>query len=71
MRGRESKLGEPCPKVGLSQDRMPIQPFDCRISEARGKGSKLGEGEGSRLGEPCPKVRLSQDRMSSQQGGVA
>ncbi len=29
----------------------------------RGKGTKLGEGEGSKLGEPCPKVRLSQDRL--------
>ncbi len=29
----------------------------------RGKGAKLGEGEGTRLGEGCPKVRLSQDRM--------
>jgi len=24
---------------------MPIEPFDPRISEARGKGNKLGEGE--------------------------
>ncbi len=29
----------------------------------RGKGNKLGEGEGSKLGEPSPKVRLSQDRL--------
>ncbi len=49
MRGKGSKLGKPCPKVRLSQDR--------------GKGTMLGEGEGSKLGEPCPKVRLSQDRM--------
>ncbi len=32
MRGKGSKLGEPCPKVRLSQDRMPIEPFDCRVS---------------------------------------
>ncbi len=29
----------------------------------RGKGTKLGEGEGSKLGELCSKVRLSQDRL--------
>jgi len=29
----------------------------------RGKGTKVGEGEGCKLGEPCPKVRLSQDRL--------
>jgi hypothetical protein len=53
VRGKGSRLGEPCPKVRLSQGRMPIEPFECR---------KLGEGEGSELGKPCPKVRLSQDR---------
>ncbi len=37
MRGNGSKLGEPCPKVRLSQDRMPIEPFDRRVN--------LGEGE--------------------------
>jgi hypothetical protein len=25
--GKGSKLGEPCPKVRLSQDRLPIEPF--------------------------------------------
>ncbi len=25
MRGKGSKLGEPCPKVRLSQDRLPIE----------------------------------------------
>jgi hypothetical protein len=30
--GKESKLGEPCPKVRLSQDRMPIEPFGCMNS---------------------------------------
>ncbi len=33
------------------------------LTELRGKGTKLGEGEGSKLGEPCPKVMLSQDRL--------
>ncbi len=27
MRGKGSKLGEPCPKVRLSQDRLPIEPL--------------------------------------------
>jgi hypothetical protein len=27
VRGTGSKLGEPCPKVRLSQDRLPIEPF--------------------------------------------
>ncbi len=27
MRGKGIKLGEHCPKVRLSQDRMPIEPF--------------------------------------------
>ena len=27
MRGKGRKLGEPCPKVRLSQDRLPIEPF--------------------------------------------
>ena len=31
MRGKCSKLGEPCPKVRLSQDRLSIEPF-ARIS---------------------------------------
>ncbi len=26
MRGKGSKLGDPCPKVRSSQDRMPIEP---------------------------------------------
>jgi hypothetical protein len=25
VRGKVSKLGEPCPKVRLSQDRLPIE----------------------------------------------
>jgi len=33
------------------------------LTELRGKGTKLCEGEGSKLGEPCPKVWLSQDRL--------
>jgi hypothetical protein len=27
VRGKGSKLGEPCPKVRFSQDRVPIEPF--------------------------------------------
>jgi hypothetical protein len=38
-----TKLGEGCPKVRLSQDRMPILPPHLAYSE--GKGTKLGEGE--------------------------
>ncbi len=46
-----SKLGEPCPKVRLSQDRLPIEQLACMKSKVRGgEGSKLGEGEGSKLG---------------------
>jgi hypothetical protein len=32
VRGKRSKLGEPCPKVRLSQDGMPVEPFPSRIS---------------------------------------
>jgi hypothetical protein len=28
----EEKAGEPCPKVRLSQDRLPIEPFTCMTS---------------------------------------
>ncbi len=35
--GKGSRLGEPCPKVRLSQDRMPIEPFERRVSYVRGK----------------------------------
>jgi hypothetical protein len=51
VRGKDSKLGEPCPKVRLSQDRLPIEPFACMNSYVREKGIKLGEGEGTKLGE--------------------
>jgi len=27
QRRGESKLGKPCPRVRLSQDRLPIEPF--------------------------------------------
>jgi hypothetical protein len=27
VRGKGSKLGKPCPKARLSQDRLPIEPF--------------------------------------------
>ncbi len=30
--GKGSKLGEPCLKVRLSQDRLPIEPFAHMIS---------------------------------------
>ncbi len=32
VRGKGSKLSEPCPKVKLSKDRMPVEPFPSRIS---------------------------------------
>jgi hypothetical protein len=61
VRGKGTKLGKGCPKVRLSQDRMPnLSPH---LAYSEGKGTKLGEGEGARLGEGYPKVRLSQDRM--------
>ncbi len=43
MRGKGTKLGEGCPKVRLSQDRMSI--LDEGKGTNRGKGAKLGEGE--------------------------
>jgi hypothetical protein len=39
------KATEPFPKVRLSKDRMPVEPFPSRVSYVRGKGTKLGEGE--------------------------
>ncbi len=57
VRGKGSKLGEPCPKVRLSQDRLPIEPFSNVKSWVLEKGSKLGEVEGTKLGDPCPKVK--------------
>ncbi len=41
------------------------------LTEFRGKGNKLGEGEGSKLGEPCPKVRFSQNRLAIKQAYFA
>jgi len=41
--GKGTKLGEGCPKVRLSQDRMPILPP--RLAYSEGKRTKLGEGE--------------------------
>ncbi len=41
MRGKGSRLGEPCPKVRLSQDRMPIEPLSQQQSWARGEGGTL------------------------------
>ncbi len=49
MRGKGTKLGEGCPKVRLSQDRMTILSFHLAYSE--GKGTKLSEGEGTKLAE--------------------
>ncbi len=49
MRGKGTKLGEGCPKVRLSQDRMTILSFHLAYSE--GKGTKLGEGERDLEGE--------------------
>ncbi len=45
MMGKGSNLGESCPKVRLSQARLPIEPFALMKSKVRGKGTKLGEGE--------------------------
>ncbi len=42
MRWKGTKLGEGCPKVRLSQDRMTILSFHLAYYE--GKGTKLGEG---------------------------
>jgi hypothetical protein len=36
-RGEGSKLGDPCQKVRLSQDRMTILIFPCRIVRLGGK----------------------------------
>ncbi len=48
--GEGSKLGDPCPKVRFSQDRLPIEPFACMKSQVRGKDNKLGEGERQQAG---------------------
>ncbi len=43
MKGKGTKLGEGCPEVRLSQDKMPIlSPSPCLFER---KGTKLGEGE--------------------------
>ncbi len=55
MRGKGSKLGEPCPKVRLSQDKMPVEPSLSRISYVRGKGTTLSEGERELAGLALPK----------------
>jgi len=51
VRGKGSKLAVPYPKVTLSQDRLPIEPFPPMKSPVRAIGSKLGEGKGIKLGE--------------------
>jgi hypothetical protein len=45
VRRKGSKLGETCPKVKLTQDRLAIEPLALVESQVRGKGSKLGEGK--------------------------
>ncbi len=47
MRVKGSRLGEACPKVRLSQDRMPIEK---RSKLGEGERQQTGEGGGSRLG---------------------
>ncbi len=48
--GKGTKLGDHCPKVRLSQDRMPIEPLTQQQSWVRGKGlSSLAGGEGKGL----------------------
>jgi hypothetical protein len=37
VRGKGTKLGEHCPKVRISQDRMPIEPLTQQQSWVRGK----------------------------------
>jgi hypothetical protein len=39
VRGKGSKLCEPCPKVRLSQGRLPVEQFACMKSYARGNGT--------------------------------
>ncbi len=49
MKGKGTKLGERCPKVRLSQDRMPI--LSPSPSLAIFPQIKLGEGEATKLDE--------------------
>ncbi len=61
MRGKGSRLGEPCPKVRLSQDRLPIEPFHHMISKLRGKGGVVTMTTGQNMSQcmcivdQCPK----------------
>ncbi len=34
--GKGSKLGGPCPKIRLTHDRLPIEPFPCMKSSVLG-----------------------------------
>ncbi len=43
--GEGARLGEGCPKIRLSQDRMPI--LSPHLAYSEGKGTKLGEGDRS------------------------
>ncbi len=38
-----AKLGEPCPKVRLSQDRLPIEPLTQQQSWVGGKRKAFGD----------------------------
>ncbi len=69
MRGKRPKLGEPCPKVRLSQDRLAIVSLSLGLSPL--PQLSWVRGERPKLGEPCPKVRLSQDRVRLSQDRMA
>ncbi len=49
MRGKGTLLGVPCPKIRLSQDRLPIEPF-AHENLGEGEGTKLGEGKRKQAG---------------------
>jgi hypothetical protein len=67
VNGKESKLGEPYPKVRLSQDRLPIKPFPCMKSQMRGRGISYVRGNDvSRCGiSPTVMVELMLFRTKS------
>jgi len=52
VRGKRPKLGEHCPKVRLSQDRLPIVSPSLGLSPL--PQLSWGKGERLKLGEPCP-----------------
>ncbi len=65
VRGKWSKLVEPFPKVRLSQDRMPVEPFPSRISQVRGKGILLSEWEGELAGLALPKGQVKSGQVAN------